>query len=317
MTLSNKTRAMVYYLSKIKGLSLRKVAKECSVSKSTVLRIKRSGINDKTSRTLGRETRGRPSKLTERIERLLERSIKVLREQEGSFSIQRLMTFSNIKQNEMSLDTVRRLMHRKGYYYLQARKKGLLTKKDMEKRLKFARKIKREYNDDLWTKEISFYLDGTAFAYKRNPLDQARAPKGRIWRKKSEGMDYACTSKGRKTGTGGRVLKLMVAISYNKGVIICKPYDKLNGPNFAKFIDENFKEMFDKANKTPQRLWIQDGDPSQNSAIARQAMRRADSELLNIPPRSPDLNPIENLFKYVSDELRNQALSRKISSESL
>jgi len=198
---------------------------------------------------------------------------------------------------------------------LQARKKGLITRNDMKKRLQFARKIKTQYNEEVWTQDISFYLDGTSFAYKRNPLDQARAPKGRIWRKKNEGMDYGCAAKGRKTGTGGRVLKLMVAISFNKGVILCKPYEKLNGPNFAQFIDSNFPEMFKKAGKSRKRLWIQDGDPSQNSAVAREAMARAKSELLNIPPRSPDLNPIENLFKLVSDKLRKQALTQKICLE--
>ena len=52
---------------------------------------------------------------------------------------------------------------------------------------------------------------------------------------------------------------------------------------------------------------IQDGDPSQNSAMACAAMDRANCELLKIPPRSPDLNPIENI-KLVSDALRKQAI---------
>jgi hypothetical protein len=47
------------------------------------------------------------------------------------------------------------------------------------------------------------YLDGTGFAYKRNPLNQALAPKGRVWRKRSEGLTPGCTAKGQKTGTGG------------------------------------------------------------------------------------------------------------------
>ena len=70
---------------------------------------------------------------------------------------------------------------------------------------------------------MSFYLDGTACAHKTNPFEQACAPKGRIWRKKSEGFHLGCTSKGCKEGTGGRVLRLMVAISYGKGVIACEP----------------------------------------------------------------------------------------------
>ena len=73
--------------------------------------------------------------------------------------------------------------------------------------------------------------------------------------------------------------------------------------------------MFSIADKSPRRLWLQDGDPSQNSATARAAMERANCELLKIPPRSPDLNPIENIFKLVSDALREQAIKLRITKE--
>jgi hypothetical protein len=175
--------------------------------------------------------------------------------------------------------------------------------------------MQNEYSHDVWTQEIAFYLDGTGFAYKRNPLDHALAPKGRVWRKRSEGLTPGCTAKGQKTGTGGRVVKLMVAISYDKGVVICKAYDKLDGRYFANFIDENFVSMFGTADKSLKRLWLQDGDPSQNSAMARAAMDRANCELLKIPPRSPDLNPIENIFKLVSDALRKQVIRSQITKE--
>ena len=107
----------------------------------------------------------------------------------------------------------------------------------------------------------------------------------------------------------------MVAISYDKGIAICKTCDKLDGRYFANFIDENFESMFGTADKSLKRLWLQDGDPSQNSAMARAAMDRANCELLKIPPRSPDLNPIENIFKLVSDALRKQAIRSQITKE--
>ena len=37
-------------------------------------------------------------------------------------------------------------------------------------------------------------------------------------------------------------------------------------------------------------------DPSQRSKIAWKAMNKAGATLFTIPPRSPDLNPTENLF---------------------
>ena len=103
------------------------------------------------------------------------------------------------------------------------------------------------------------------------------------------------------------MVKLMVALSYDKGVALCKDYDKLDGRYFANFIDEKSESMFAVADKSQMRLWLQDGDPSQNSAMACAAMDRANCELLKIHPRSPDLNPIENI-KLVSDALRKQAI---------
>ena len=60
--------------------------------------------------------------------------------------------------------------------------------------------------------------------------------------------------------------------------------------------------VFQRANNTDgrYRLWVQDGDPSQNSARAKRAMSRANAVLLSIPARSPDINRIENIFRLVS-----------------
>ena len=45
-------------------------------------------------------------------------------------------------------------------------------------------------------------------------------------------------------------------------------------------------------------------------------MARCHCELLKIPPRSPDLNPIENIFNIVSRKLEKDALDRGITRES-
>ena len=46
------------------------------------------------------------------------------------------------------------------------------------------------------------------------------------------------------------------------------------GAYFANFIDTNFPRMFEEAAKGGERIFIQDGDPSQNSAVAKRAMSR-------------------------------------------
>ena len=85
-------------------------------------------------------------------------------------------------------------------------------------------------------------------------------------RKLSEGIKIGCTAKGRKERTGARVLKVMVPISYEKGVIMCEPYEKIPGSYSENFIDRNFNRMFELADKGPGRIFFQDGDPCQNSA---------------------------------------------------
>ena len=161
---------------------------------------------------------------------------------------------------------------------------------------------------------MSFYLDGTSFAHKNNPSDQVCAPKGRIWRKMSEGDKIGCTAKGRKEGTGARVLKVMVAISYEKGVM-CEPYEKIPGSYSENFIDRNFNRMFKLADKGPGHIFVQDGDPCQNSAAAKRAMGRTHAELLKLPPRSPDFPPIENFFHFANNSLREEAKVHRITSE--
>ena len=149
--------------------------------------------------------------------------------------------------------------------------------------------MQREYDDQFWKNSISCFLDGVSFIHKYNPSDQARTPKGRIWRKPSEGLSYGCTAKGAHSGSGGRVAKFMVAVSYGNGVILCEQYEKLNGRYFKSLVEREFPRMFNIAAKGGPELFIQDGDPSQNSCIARAAWRKLGAKLISIPARSPDI----------------------------
>ena len=89
----------------------------------------------------------------------------------------------------------------------------------------------------------------------------------------------------------------------------------MSGNFFSNFIAEHFDPMFIKAAKGEGRLFLQDGDPCQNSGMAKEAMLRVNATLFPIPPRSPDLNPIENFFHLVSKKLRDTALQKQISKE--
>lgn len=288
-------------------------ADRCGISLSSVKRLLKEGTRMRACGDLGKKI-GRPRKLNERDERRITTGLKKLRIQEGTFSSKRLKEVCGIGRS-VSDRTVRRILNRHGYHFLQARKKGLMTAKDRHMRVKFARRMESTYSRDIWTKGICFYLDGTSFVHKMNPMDQARAPRLRIWRKRGEGLREHCTSKGRKVGTGSRSVKLIVAISHTTGVVCCEPYDKMDGNFFSAFIEQHFDNIYTKSNKRNTRLFVQDGDPSQNSAKARASLLAVNAELLKIPPRSPDINPIENCFKVIGDTLRKDAIKDGITHE--
>ena len=207
------------------------LVRETGVSRPQIYRILKEPLQ-KVKKKVNKRM-GRPKKLSERDKRTILRQIRLLRREDGNWTIKRLMESSNV--THVSQRTVKRLLHQNRYKYLQARKKGLLSEKDKKDCVKFARKMLKNYDEDVWKNDIAFYLDGVSFAYKRNPQDQAKAPKGRVWRKESEGLTQGCTSKGSKCGTGANTVKFLVAISYGRGVICCKRYEKMNG-NFLPLL---------------------------------------------------------------------------------
>ena len=248
-------------------------------------------------------------------ERNVLRTLQKLRVTDGSFTSQRIQLDSGVG-SKVCNRTVRRVLNKNGYGYYQSRKKGMLLKKDLSIRLRFCQKVKRMgFGPDLWTTGISFYLDGKGFEYKSNPMDQARAPRAREWRKKGEGLSFRCTAKGKKEGS--QKANFMVAMSFSRGVVMCTQYfGSITGQKFADIVKSDFPRAFENSSNPKGKLVLMDGCPRQNSATALAAIDSVSGRVLKIPPRSPDLNPIENFFHLICVELAKEAIAKKIDKES-
>ena len=140
---------------------------------------------------------GKP-KLSERDETSIIRALHYARKQDHNFTPKRIKLYSG--NSSVHHRTVRRVFNKYRYHYRQARRMGLLTESDLKLRMKFAKDIKKYYDDGLWSSGICFYLDAKHFIHKTNPMDQAKAPKDLVWRKKNEDLIKGCTSKGNKAG---------------------------------------------------------------------------------------------------------------------
>ena len=157
-------------------------------------------------------------------------------------------------------------------------------------------------------------LDGTGFIYKQNPKYQTTSPKAREWRKRCEGLSLFCTVNGKKEGS--TQAKFMAAIAYNKDVVMCKQYEgSISGSKFAKLCDNHFPQAFMLTSNPNDKLFLQDGDPSQNSIKAMQVFQNMVAEVFSIPPSSPDLNPIESFFHSISVKINEDSLTKNITHE--
>ena len=263
-----------------------------------------------------KENKGRPRKLTEREKRHVESAIQRLRHTEqGVFTSVHIQEQSGTTR--VCNRTVRRHLNRVGYGYRQCRKKGQLTEDDCKKRLKFAQNIKkRKLPEEFWTTGIGFYVDGTSFVHKTNPCAHAKSARTRTWRKTNEGLSLHCTAKAKKEGTGGSVAKFMVSIAFGKGVIgVHQYFGSINGEKYANIVRTHFPQLLKEGTNPNGGYFIQDNDPSQNSAAAKEALKEVKAYQFKIPARSPDLNPIENMFHLVSKKIKNDAKKHHIEKE--
>ena len=292
---------------------VRKYSAFKNYSRATMFRHAKKPLNDDPV-DKRHQNKGRPVKITEHDKRAMKRHIWRLRESDGSFSSTTLQASVGLL-TQASNSTFRRHLRKMGYKLRRVRRKGVLLPRDLKARRKFCRKIKRRnLGSRFWNDEVAMYVDGVGFEYKSNPYDHAKLLGANEWCLSNEGTSFRCTSKGKKEGS--KQVKFMVAISHNAGVVLCEPLTKnMSGKYYAELVNTKFMNALKATGKASTRI-LQDGDPSQNSKAARKAMLNLGIMLFSIPARSPDLNPIENLFNQVRALIKKDSLRRQIESES-
>ena len=300
------------YLHQEKGETLERLVKLYpQYARTTIHRHMKKEIND--TGTEAKKRTGRPPKVTDRDRRHILAAMRKLKEEYGTFNATHIRRRAEVYH--LAPRTVRRVLNDAGYKYKQCRRKGILLKGDLKKRLNFAKKCKK-LPANFWKEGIGFYLDGVSFVHKTNPCDYAKTCRTRTYMRKGEELDLHNTAKGKKEGVGSRTAKFFCAIAYGRGFMECHHYtERLDGQFCENYIRERFPEMFQASANPRGKLFLQDGDPSQNSAAARLAMDAVGCRLFKIPARSPDLNPIENVFHNIRRKLNEDALEGKIEHE--
>ena len=194
-------KARVKVLKELTSLSVCEITRKCNILRSSIYRMLKQTTNRKKTKS-----RGRPRKISEKDERHIAQTLIQLHKAEGTVSCSRVMSESEVDLSKISVWTARPALNRLGYYYLVARKKGLLCAKDLVQRSRFAKQMARTKPESFWTRDVCFYLNGVSFVHKYNPYSESCAPSCRVWQKKNEGMTAGCTSKGTHVGSGGKTV---------------------------------------------------------------------------------------------------------------
>ena len=99
-----------------------------------------------------------------------------------------------------------------------------------------------------------------------------------------------------------RTMTLLAALRYDRIDAPCVLDQPINGQSFAQYV-----EQFLLATLSPGDIVIMDNLGSHKRPAVRKAIRAAGAKLLFLPPYSPDLNPIEQVFAKLKHLMRKAA----------
>uniref|UniRef100_A0A034WTK7 Transposable element Tcb2 transposase n=1 Tax=Bactrocera dorsalis TaxID=27457 RepID=A0A034WTK7_BACDO len=292
--ISLETRKIIIDLKK-KGKSLREIAQIVGRHHTTIKKIIDKFENFKLVENFKRS--GRPKVLTEREERQI---VGIVRTNPRSSAVQIAKDITADTGKSVSSNTIRRILHKNGFYGRRPRKKPFISKVNKAKRLDYARKYQYEdfsfWSNVLFTDESKFEISG------------GEKPR-KIWRKPNAEFHDQNIQQTVKHG-GGSVMVWGCFSAAGVGELDFIE-TTMNAKGYIGILKKNLAPSIAALGLPAEWIFQQDNDPKHKSNLAREFLLYNTKKQLPHPPQSPDLNPIENLWDHLDRQIRKRNVTSK------
>jgi len=243
---------------------------------------------------------GRPKGLTsEEVDRLIDRLDEMVHQAKGRYHVTVKM-LKRATRTKVSTRTISDELHKRKVYFRKFREKPLLTDDDVKRRMAFATKY-RHKSAQWWNKVVHAFIDGKHFQVYLNAKFRrlaARHATFGAYRSPGKGLSaaYVKPKKSLKTNTGARSALVIGGIGRGRCFLW---HDVPKGRWCGEAAAHMYKVPLLKGLK---KLWprkrtfsvLEDNDPTGfKSGAGMEAKSEANIEVFAIPPRSPDLNPLD------------------------
>lgn len=291
--ISNDLRQKIIQFHK-EGLSTRKIGERLKMGHTTVQYIIRK--YKKTHSVLNAARHGRPRKTNTRTDRYI---CQLVMKKRTSSARKIAAEVENATGTKVCAQTIRNRLNEANFGGRVARKKPFISKRNRQKRLKFAKehvnKPDEFWDSIIWSDESKFNMFGSD-------------GKKMVWRHPGEEYKPECLNPTVKHG-GGNVLVWGCMASAGIGYL-----HFIEGiMDSAMYEDILNKYMLPSAKKLLGRKYIfqHDCDPKHTSKRVKAFLAKKRVKVLEWPPQSPDLNPIEHLWQEVKFQRQGQHASNK------
>lgn len=234
---------------------------------------------------------GRPPKTSQREDRIMVRQALSDRFKSAT-SISR--DFNEQTGKNISRKTVSRRLAAAGLHARVPVSKPLISKKNKNSRLKFAHEHV-VWTDEQWAKvhfsdESKFNLFGSD-------------GKKHVRRKAGERLSSKCVKKTLKFG-GGSVMVWGMISSEGVGPLV-RIYGRVNAETYKQLLQQHVIESLRLSPNQPS-IFMQDNAPCHKAKKVISYLEEEEIRVMDWPAQSPDLNPIENVWKMIGERAQTR-----------